>query len=274
MKRSKRRYSAKNKGLLWLPVLLGVTFGVSHVGAISRGYSSTDAGLSVGMIAKISPNTAAEDRKVERATINEPGRVVGVVTTINDSTVTLATSKDSVYVDDAGNVNAYVSDINGVVARGDRLTLSPLNGVLAKLGNSSSDPVFGVALEDLQTSKSTNYSVKGSSKSAHVGKIRVSFDKNGVKVTQTSDSSLRHLGRSLVGKDISEVRVLLALLLFIVAMVSSGVILYGAVSSALAALGRNPLAKIEIRRELLRVMGIAFVVLFVGLVGVYILLWV
>ena len=82
------------------------------------------------------------------------------------------------------------------------------------------------------------------------------------------------LGKSLVGRDVGEIRVLIALLVFMIVLIAEGGIIYGAVSSAITALGRNPLARKVIQREMLQVFVVAIIVLVVGLGAMYAILWI
>ena len=131
-------------------MVLAVIFGfmlMSPAQAISRGYASDDTGLRAGMVVKLSQNGSADNPKIERVTNEEPNRVLGVVTTIDQSTIAVGSSNQSVYVETSGEVEAYVSDINGKISKGDLLAFSPLNGILAKHIDTSSN-TFGLALED------------------------------------------------------------------------------------------------------------------------------
>jgi hypothetical protein len=50
--------------------------------------------------------------------------------------------------------------------------------------------------------------------------------------------------------------------------------MYGAISSAITALGRNPLARSAIRREMIRILFVAIIVFLIGLGAIYGILWV
>jgi hypothetical protein len=247
---------------------------VAGAQAISRGYATDDTGLKPGMVVRLSPASTAEKPKVERASLDDLNQVIGVATTIEGSVVTIASKNGQVYVETSGEVDAYVSDLNGTIQKGDVLTVSPLKGILAK-ANEGSPILFGIALEDAEGKQTESYTVASNegSKQVAVTKIRINLDRKAANNAVRADSSLERLGRSVTGKDVGEIRVVIALIIFFMVLVAEGGILYGAVSSAITALGRNPLAKGIIKRELIRVMFIALLVLLIGLAAVYGVLW-
>lgn len=258
--------------------MLGVFF-VSlglHVSAIARGYSTTDEGLNAGMVAALSETG---DSEVERADQTSGKRVVGVVTTLDASSVTVASGSSKVLIESEGEVMAYVSDISGSVKKGDLLMLSSLRGILMKGSETASGTIIGVAGQDSESVSEDevtkyDYSEGGSNKSARIVKIKINLNKQGANGGQTLDpSALSKIGESITGKQVSDIRVLAALIIFILVMIAEGGIIYGAVTSAITALGRNPLARKMIRREMMRVIFVAIGVLGVGLAAVYGVLW-
>jgi hypothetical protein len=241
--------------------------------AIARGYTTDDTGLQAGMVAALS---SEGDSKIQRATQDNSQRIIGIVTTFEDSSVTVASSATKALVESDGEVNAYVSDMGGKVTKGSLLAVSSLKGVLMKVPESTSARVIAVAAEDSSASNSDEiYNIGDSSKTTHIAKIKVNLSLQGSSTGQGNASSpLADLGKAVVGKDVGEIRVLVALILFVIVLIAEGGILYGAISSAITALGRNPLARKVIRREMIRVIIVALAVLLVGLGAVYTVLWI
>ena len=134
----------------------------------------------------------------------------------------------------------------------------------------------GAALEGFEVKSKEQYTVQsdGKQKTVQVSLIRITLDKKASPPESQADSSLKRLGRALVGKDVNEIRIIVALIIFFIVIVSTGGVLYGAVTSAITAFGRNPLAKDIIRRELVRVIIITLIVILIGLGAVYAVLWV
>jgi uncharacterized protein (UPF0333 family) len=246
----------------------------SQVGAIARGYTSNDDDLTAGMVAATSESGSSG---VERANQNNTERIVGIVTTLEESSVTLASGNSKVFVESEGEISAYVSDIAGKVKRGDLLSLSSFKGILMKATNGEG-AVIGTAAED-SGSNNTNdpihytYLDSGKSKTTEVVKIKINLNKQ-LLGSQTADQSpLSKIGESVTGKQLSDIRVLAALTIFVLVMIAEGGIIYGAVTSAITALGRNPMARKIIRREMTRVIIVAIGVLSLGLGAVYGVLW-
>ncbi len=256
--------------------LLSLNFLGPAVLAIARGYTTSDTGLQTGMVVTLNAQSS-DTSKVERATQDNNQRVVGVVTTIDDSLVTVASGTTKVLVESEGEVNAYVADLNGEVKKGDLLVISPLKGILMK-SDSSPTTIIGIAASDFSAGKADDYTIQDgtATKTAHIAKLKVNLNRQGstnVNLSQV-DSSLSRLGKAIVGKDVGEIRVVIAMVIFFIVLIAEGGILYGAISSAITALGRNPLARKIIRKELIRVVLIAIVVLFIGLGAIFGILWV
>jgi YD repeat-containing protein len=268
MTRQSRKFFAV--GICLLTMLLASATSL----AIARGYTTDDSGLQVGMVVALSQQTSG-DTKVERATQDSSDRVVGIVTTIESSLVATGSNSTTVLIEGEGETEAYVSDINGEVNQGDNLVLSQLKGILMKASSDVSATVIAIAASNPSNSVSYSYDDEGRTQETNVAKIRVNLDRQGVNSgIVESDSALAKLGRSVVGKDIGEIRVVIGLIIFILVLLAEGSIIYGAVSSAITALGRNPLARKAIRSELIRVAVIAITVLFVGMGAVYAILWI
>lgn len=243
----------------------------THVAAIARGYTTSDDGLAAGMVAALSESG---DSEVERADQNSTDRIVGVVTTSDSSSVTLSSANAKLLVESEGEVSAYVSNINGEVQKGDLVSLSSFKGILMKAKGSSTGGVVGVAAEGGSETTNYSYSENGTVKTTKITKVKINLNKQGATTsTHTEPSPLSKVGQSITGKQVSDIRVLAALIMFVLVMVAEGGIIYGAITSAITALGRNPMARKTIRREMSRVIVVAVGVLGIGLGAVYGVLW-
>lgn len=258
-------------------VLLLLTIFVSAcavVQAYARGYKTNDNGLKPGMIVVINTTSAPGEPLVERATRESVDRAIGITTEIEDNLVTVASGEQQVYVQMAGVASAYVTDTNGGVVKGDKLTLSPLKGILMR-GNEV-DPIVATALEDFPDGAAQAQPVTGESgaTTARLAKLNVALENSLVTDQEgpSDESAIERLGRAVIGRDVGELQVIVALIIFFIVLVSEGSIIYGAVSSGIISIGRNPMAKDVIRRELIRVLGLALVVLLIGLGAIYLVL--
>lgn len=261
-----------------LVALLIVVMGASQsVFAIARGYETKDNNLQVGMVAVLSTEGSST---VERATQANVKRAVGVVTTFDASSVTLASGQAKVLVESEGQVLAYISDLGGEVKQGDILVMSPLKGVLMKAADQNASQVIAIAAEDGKTTgddtQSHTVEYNGAQKETKIAKSKVNLNHQGVgneNAFQNEPSTLAKLGKAIVGKEVGAARVLAALIIFIIVLIAEGGIIYGAVTSSITALGRNPLARKAIQRQIAQVLIVAVGVLIVGLGAVYGILW-
>lgn len=263
----------KSPVIAWIFIITVFMFvnGLSFARAITRGYNTTDKELVPGMVVSLSADSFVDDPRVERATLERINSVIGITTTLDESLLTLTNGNMSVYVKTSGEAEAFVVNLNGNIKKDDLLSLSPLKGIMLKADSVS--PIIGIAMEDFNTEEATSYKIKdgSSDKEVLIDKIRVSLDRQAnVNTTPAVHAStLTRLGRAVVGKDVAEIRVIAALLLFFIVMIAEGSIIYGAVSSAISSLGRNPLAKGIIRHELVRVIILALAVLALGVMAIY-----
>ena len=209
------------------------------------------------MVVALSPGGENGEQKVERATQENTNRVVGIVTTIESSLITLSSGSAKVLVESEGQTEGYVSDIGGEVKKGDDLILSPLKGILMKSDKSAAN-VVGIAADNPGESSDYKYTENNSEKTTKISKIKVNLIRpGGVNADVAKDKSvLEKLGKTLTGRDISEARVLIALIIFVVVSITEGSIIYGAVSSSITSL------------------GVVILVLLVGLAAVYVMLWI
>lgn len=242
--------------------------------AITSGYATDDTGLRPGMVVALEGASTKNGLPiVVRATNNNQDRIVGIATTIDESLVSVVSASADIYVGNEGNISAYVSNINGEVKKGDLLSLSPLNGILMRASDSSR--VIALSQEDFNLAAAEQYPITNSDKkTVDIEQINVNLDLKGGNDRNTSqNNTLTRIGASLTGRQVSDLRVMVSLIVFFIVMLTEGAVLYGAISSAVKSLGRNPLAKVYINREMVRVVLIAVLVLLVGLAAVYALLW-
>lgn len=265
--------------LMYVSFVMALAPGLSQpAAAIARGYASDDTNLQPGMVAALSETSTAELAKVKRASQDDGDKIVGVTTTPQSELITITTGNQQVYVQIAGEVDAFVSDINGAVSNGDLLTISPILGVLMK-ADDDSELILGIALEDFDESAAETKTIddNGSERDIKVVKTRLNLDRKAAsnEAGGQSENTLNQLGRAVTGRhDINEIQVVAALLIFLMVLVAEGAIMYGAVSSSITALGRNPMARKIILKEMSRVVLITFGVLLVGLSAIYGILWI
>lgn len=277
-----RNFRVRRSGLVVLAILFGwliltVPLQITHADnqGITQGYETNDDLLRPGMAVQFVPGNNGS-QFVERGTSEYPERIIGITTDPSSNLAVIGSSKNQVYVQTSGQAEAYVADVNDVVKKGDYLTISPLKGVLMRVGDSKSAQL-ATALADADMSKAEQFTIKPGStdtKSTKVTKVLINLDRHTFQSSENTSNTLSRLSRALVGKDVGELRVIVSLLVFALLLVVEGGVVYGAISSSLTSLGRNPLAGKAIKRELIRVLLIAVVILLIGLGVVYTILWV
>lgn len=234
---------------------------------LANGYKTKDSGLKPGMAVALSDDSSPDDPLVERASTKNISKLVGIATEPDNNLVTISSGEQQIYVLSSGEVPAFVSDINGEIKKGDSLTLSPLKGILAKADETTQ--IAGSALEDMPMDKAETQTVQTNDgdRTVKIAKMSINIGSNVSTKPPTgqSNSALSKLGELIVGKKVGDLQVVIALIIFLVVLVTEGSIIYGAVSSGITSIGRNPMAKGIIKRELMKVLFVALAVLLIGL---------
>jgi len=202
-------------------------------------------------------------------------KFVGIVTTKDASLVTLTNQSASLYVARQGSTTAFVTDLNGSINKGDFLTASPLRGVLMRAG-SEENRILGTALENFNQDTATTQELNDSAgrRSVKVNSLKIELNPRSIAGTDEAKKPLLVLfGQSLTGKDVSQWQVFAALVVFLILLIAEGSIIYGAIHSSITSLGRNPLAKKAVYKQLLQVSGLVLLVFAFGLSTIYVLLW-
>lgn len=251
----------------------------SHVAAVgvSQGFNTNDKGLEVGMIAALSSESSDSNPIVERANVANRGKIVGVTTTIDSNLLTLTNANAKVHITTSGEAATYVSDVNGTIKKGDFVAVSPLTGIGMK-ADETDLYVAGVALEDFKTTDAKLEqvsTVQGSQRTVLVNKIKMNVEPSSQGQNSQKDKPFLVLfGQSVTGKSVSQTQVVTALVILFLLLVVEGSIIYGAVYSTIISIGRNPLARTALFRQLLQVSGVAMLILLFGLGAIYAILWI
>ena len=247
--------------------VLLTTVGSSELAmAASQGFRSTATNIQQGMVLRYGQVNSGE-AELQPATRDDATQVVGVATNVPKEA---AQKNGVVFVETSGAVVALVTDKNGPVVPGDNLTLSDVPGVLTKAVDGQA-AIFAIAKQAYDPQRAQVLQFE--SGSASVVALNVDFGPaNAGQQVDPASSGLRQFGEGLAHRDLSEVRLIFAFLLCLAVIVTTSVMMYGAISRALFSIGRNPLAKRTILLVMLRIIGLALVCLSLGLVGVYLVL--
>ncbi len=244
--------------------------------AVTQGYGSEQT-LQRGMLVRLKENDATKVEAVKQGTSEKS---YGVVVDANDAPVTLSADGKKVFVATNGHYDILVDTQNGEVKAGDYLAVSAIDGIGMKAGDK--EPiVVGRALADFDGKSGviSSNQVKrsdGSTQTVNIGRVQADLNIARNPNLKSPDANLpevlRKAAEAVAGKPVNAVRVYVALFVFMVATIVSGVLLYGGVRSAIISIGRNPLGKKSIMRGMFQVIITGITVFIIGIFGVYLLL--
>jgi len=273
---SKSRWGAGSLALLCILAFVapaGVEAAASS-GAISQEYETKTQGITPGELLSLSATGSATVEPANSAT--NASRLIGIAA--NKSLVELSgKGVSSVEVVVGGTAEALVSDINGSVKVGDKITASPVSGVGMKTVSSSQ--TVGIAQADLSSVQTVTRSVTGTNGKQvdiKIGLLPVAVSVAYYTIgTSTGAASsfvppfLQSIANKLTGKQVSPLRVLASTALLIMGFLAAAFMLSVAIRSGIISIGRNPLAENALRKGLVDVIIAAMGVLVVTAVVVY-----
>lgn len=261
------------KSLGFISVFFAVFFAsvsISHAqgSSIAQNYSTTSKDVvATAIVSTDSKNPAF----VVLANTSNVTRMAGVVSA--KSLIDLSSGASGVQVVKSGITFALVSDINGTVKAGDRITASPINGV--GMRTTEQGYIVGIAQKDLSSTQFETRTVKdktGKSQQVMVGPMPLQVGVTyytAVKTNSVVPSVLTELANKLAGKNVSTARVLISVLIMLLIFISVTVLFYASVRSSIISIGRNPLAEGAVRKGLLQVGLIVLIILILGCVAIY-----
>ncbi|HET9412064.1 MAG TPA: hypothetical protein VFO38_04410 [Candidatus Saccharimonadales bacterium] len=240
--------------------------------SISQGFHTTDPAVAPG--AMVSVKQGSTDN-VELANQDNNERIIGVVG--DKPLLSLSEGGTSVQVVTSGITATFVSDINGDIKAGDKITASPIGGIGMKA--TSSTLVVGTAQEDLSSVKTSARQItdtKGQSHTVNVGvipmQINVTFYAAPEDASAFLPKFLQDFANGLAGKEVSPVRVIIAAIIMLLAFMSIAVLMYASVKSSIISIGRNPLSEVSVRKSLLQIGIIVLSILLLALITIYLIL--
>ena len=252
---------------LFLPTVLAA----QSNGSLAQGYNVDTSRGDIVSGALVS--LKLDSQSVELAATDNADRLVGVA----DSQPLLAisgTAKESQIVL-SGTTTVLVSDINGDVRAGDKITASPIAGVGMRA--TADARVVGAAQSDLDVGKAQTRTVNDSSgrpHTVHIGYVPLQV---GLANYQAPGSNflppfVQSLANNIAGKQVSLIRVVFAAVLLFFGFVAIAMLISSSVRSSMISLGRNPLAAANIRKSLYQVGGVTLLVLAGTLAACYLIL--
>lgn len=270
MKNALRRALLVGSYLLGLLLLSGSALAATS--DLSRSYD-TQGDVQPGNIVSL---TSLSSKTVVLANTTNSDRIIGVAVAPEGSLIVINPDVTKVQVTTSGISDVYVSDVNGAIKIGDKVAVSPFDGIGMK--SSSGERVIGIAqtaFTDGSSSAMTREvtSKSGVRKTIHIAKVQIQV------VIGTDDTTdLRNLNglqrtvKSLTGRVVPTIRIVLSMIIALVTLVGLTAIIYSAVYGSITSIGRNPLARASIFRALRQAVLIAVAVLFAAFVFIFFLL--
>jgi len=241
---------------------------------ISVSYTATQS-LPTGTIVTID---GQKNGSVVPSDNDANSNIIGVVVDRSMQKTGVGVSTIQIQVASKGEGYVLVSNINGAVKKGSPITSSPLAGI--GMSANVDGRVAGIAQADLsEQSLDAQYKVvkdkKGNDNRVLVGLVPIALDVSYYQIESTSNSVpkfLRDISRAISDKPVSTIRIWASVAVMLVGILIAMVLVYGSVRSSIVAIGRNPLAKRTIQSSMLKVIGIAIIVLITSLGTVYMIL--
>ncbi len=255
-------------GGLLLLLLGGAAPAAAQGGAISQGYQTSVSSISTGALVSL---TASGSGQVELAKASNAAHLVGIAAEASTLELSTASGQHTVQVVVGGSAEVLVSDANGAVKTGDKVTVSPLAGIGMKA--TGSGEVVGTALKPLSLVKTVVQQAKGAdgqNVTVHVGLVPVAVSVvyySAVSSVGTVSAFvppfLQNVANAVAGKVVSPLRVLIGTIALLLGFLAVTIMLYVGVRSGVVSLGRNPLAADALRRGMVDILIAALGVLIV-----------
>ena len=258
--------------LAFLAILSNSLLNAQNAAAISQGFKTTETNVAVGALMSLK---AGSNNTVELSNTERAERMVGVV---GDNTLLeLGDQSENVQVVTSGVAQVLVSDANGTVSAGDKITASPIEGIGMKAVSSAQ--VVGTAqanLSSVETQTRTVQAADGSQIQVKIGKIPVQINVTFYLAPDDKASFLpaflQDFANAVSGKEVSPVRVMIAALILVLAFVSIAVLLYSTVKSSIISIGRNPLSEKAVRKSIFQIGFTVVGILLLTLITIYLIL--
>jgi hypothetical protein len=241
---------------------------------VTQGYQSVGT-LQNGMVVRLKPGAKGT---VEALDQKKETDMFGLVVAPTDAPVSLSSAdQNQVYVATFGQYPALVNTQNGVIKAGDQLVISSVAGVAMK-SDTKHQVIVGKAMQSFVDGSNAEDHIKLSDgQKVAVGRIVVDI---GVTRNPTYSGDvapgvphiLIQIASAVTNKPLTALRLYGCLVVILIAFILAGSILYAGIRTGMTSIGRNPLAKASILKNLVTVIMLSLVVVFVGLIAVYLLL--
>jgi hypothetical protein len=244
--------------LLILPVSTLFTLSAAATSAnISHPYKSTVA-LQPGTLVSLDSQRSGY---IVPANTSNGVRLIGVVVTSQDSLVAVDANSGMAQVAIRGTVNTLVSTVGGDIKAGDKISVSPFNGVGMKatgdyMAIGTAETAFNSHSQGVISQTVTDKS--GQRRSIDVGYTRLDIAINSPTTGPAKElSGFQKLGHSLTGRTLPTFRIVTSLIVALLTIVIVITLLYASVFGSVSSISRNPMAKRAVLGSLVSVLSMA-----------------
>ncbi len=248
------------------------------VQTVAQSYDTTTA-LQQGMIVQLD-NT--NKNAVAPATYKESKKMFGVTVAASDAPVSLSTdaTTQKAYVVTSGRYNVLVSNQNGAISSGDYVSISAVSGVGMKADDKQST-ILGRAVGAFDGKSNTLSSTTlkqsdGKDLKVTIGSVAVDIDISPNKLLRETNDGvppvIQSIAKTVVGNPITATQLYISAAILIAGLGIVASLLYGGIQTGMTAIGRNPLARKSIMRNMVQVI-VTGIMIFIGcLIAVYLVL--
>lgn len=240
----------------------------------AQGYTA-GSNLQPGMIVEVDKT---DSNKVDALDLANISKMLGVVISANQAALTISQtgSSQEVYVTNYGVHNVLVSNQNGLIKAGDYVSISDLSGIGMK-ANDTESLALGLAAGSFDgvhqvLSTSPLASKSGQKETVAIGSIPVDINIAANPLAEGTKGVPAFLGKIVkftTNKAVSATRVYLAMLCVVVGVIVTITVVYSGIKNGLISIGRNPLAKKSIVRNLTMVIIVSVVIFGLSLGAAY-----
>lgn len=272
----KRIWSGAVVGLVALAV--GLVSASASAQNLTQGYLS-DSTIQNGMIVRLAPKDTSKVEILKRVNMSD---MLGVATAATEAPVSISNPEQKqVFVATYGRYDVLVSNENDVIKPGDFITISSVDGVGMR-ADGDDEIILGKALIGFAGTNDFESTLKLQDNAG--GERVVAMKRIPVELTvarspiYTGDTIagvpnfLSSIARSVTKKPVTALRIYACLGVLILALTIAGGVMYSGIRTGMTAVGRNPLAKKAIVRNLITVILMSLIIVAIGLTAVYLLL--
>lgn len=267
-------------GILTIATLLvlaiALPYGVAHASSgVSQGFPTRSTGLVPGTLMGLE---SGNGQLVEPAVSTKAYRLLGVVA--DQPLIALSDGEQQVQITVSGPARILVSTINGSIKEGDKVTASPVSGLGMKATDSGQ--IVGTAQSDLDLSKATQQTITdkyGKTHTIEIGTVPLEISVgyySGIqdqgKLASMLPPFLLAFANNVAGQQVSPLRVFISIFVLIIGFAIIGNMLQSGIRANIISVGRNPLAKKALHRELVDVSMTALGILLLTLLITYVLI--